>query len=443
MFRSLTLRLAALSALWVALGLVVGGWLILGISSDQVLRAFDARVLGLLDRVAGAAARGSDGRPRLERPVSDPDLEQPFAGAYWQITVPGGGRAASRSLWDAHLPEFDGGPEAGPRLRDVAGPRGEALRLGERAVVPPDGGPPLLVQAAMARGRVDGEVRRLRWLIGLGFGLLGLGLVAGTVLQVVLGLRPLRQARQAVAELRAGEREDLAALAAPSEIAPLLEEIDALLRQNRATVERARAHLGNLAHALKTPLAVQRAALDAAPPDLAVLRGEALAMERLVQHHLRRARAAALSGAAGPGALPLAIGEDIARALRRLPGNHDVAIAVEGDARARVGVDPQDLAELLGNLMENACQWARRAVALHVAREGGQVAVTVEDDGPGLPEEERERVLARGVRLDEAAPGSGLGLAIVRDLVELHGGGLALEAAPSGGLRARLTLPAR
>ncbi|WP_043334919.1 sensor histidine kinase [Belnapia moabensis] len=443
MFRSLTLRLAALSALWVALGLVVAGWLILGIASDQVLRGFDARVLGLLDRVAGAAARGPDGRPRLERPVSDPDLEQPFAGAYWQIATPGGGRAASRSLWDAHLPEFEAAAEAGPRLRDVTGPRGEPLRLAERAVVTPDGGPPLLVQAAMARGRVDGEVRRLRWLIGLGFGLLGLGLVAGTVLQVVLGLRPLRQARQAVAELRAGEREDLAALAAPSEIAPLLEEIDALLRQNRATVERARAHLGNLAHALKTPLAVQRAALDAAPPDLAVLRGEALAMERLVQHHLRRARAAALSGAHGPGALPLAIGEDIARALRRLPGNEGLAIEAGGDARARVGVDPQDLAEMLGNLMENACQWARRAVALHVAREGGSVAVAVEDDGPGLPEDERERVLARGVRLDEAAPGSGLGLAIVRDLVELHGGGLALEAAPSGGLRARLTLPAR
>ena len=442
MFRSLTLRLAALSALWVALGLLVAGWLILGIASDQVLRGFDARVLGLLDRVAGVAARGPDGRPRLERPVSDPDLEQPFAGAYWQITAPGGGRAASRSLWDAHLPAFEAA-EDGPHLRDVTGPRGEPLRLAERAVVPPDGGPPLLVQAAMARGRVDAEVRRLRWLIGLGFGLLGLGLVAGTVLQVVLGLRPLRQARQALAELRAGEREDLAALAAPSEIAPLLEEIDALLRQNRATVERARAHLGNLAHALKTPLAVQRAALDAAPPDLAALRGEALAMERLVQHHLRRARAAALSGAAGPGALPLAVGEDIARTLRRLPGNDTLAIEVSGDARARVAVDPHDLAEMLGNLMENACQWARQAVALRIGREGAAVAIAVEDDGPGLPEEERERVLARGVRLDEAAPGSGLGLAIVRDLVELHGGGLALEAAPSGGLRARLTLPAR
>ncbi|MBL6456859.1 HAMP domain-containing histidine kinase [Belnapia sp. T6] len=444
MFRSLTWRLALLSALWVAFGLLVAGWLVLGIASDQLLRGLDTRVVGLLDRVAGAAATGSDGRPRLERPLSEPDLEQPFSGTYWQMATAGGARASSRSLWDARLPGFDAEAGPGPRLRDVAGPRGEALRLGERAVVPPDGGAPLLVQVALARGGVDAELRRLRWLIGLGFGLLGLGLVAGTILQVVWGLRPLRQARQAVAELRAGEREgDLAAAAAPSEIAPLLEEIDALVMQNRATVERARAHLGNLAHALKTPLAVQRAALDATPPDLVVLRAEVQAMERLVQHHLGRARAAALSNTHATGALPLAVGEDIARALRRLPAGRDLTIAVTGDARARVAVDPQDLAEMVGNLMENACQWARSRIALTVAREGAMVRLLIEDDGPGLPEEERERVLARGVRLDEAAPGSGLGLAIARELVELHGGRLALEAGAAGGLRVRLELPAR
>ncbi|MDB5374331.1 MAG: ATP-binding protein [Belnapia sp.] len=441
--RSLTLRLALLSAVWVALGLTLAGWLMLGIATEQVLRSFDGRVGGLLDTVAGAVTLGPDGRPRLERAVSEPGFGQPFSGAYWQVTTPAGIRATSRSLWDAWLPDFDAAAGPGPRLRDVAGPRGDRLRLGERAVTLPETAMVLQVQVAMARGAMDGEVRRLRLLIAIVFAVLGIGLVGGVAAQVVWGLRPLRRARRALAEVRAGNRARLAAGAAPSEIAPLLEEIDALIEQNRATVERARAHVGNLAHALKTPIAIQRGALDAAPPDLATVAGQNRAMERLVQHHLTRARAAAILGAAAAEAMPHAVAEELARALRRLFQDRGLTITVSGDRQARVRVDPQDLTEMLGNLLENACKWARATVAVTVAHGPGEVVVSIADDGPGLSEAQRAMALARGVRLDEAAPGSGLGLAIVGDLVALYGGSLVLEAAAAGGLRAELRLPGR
>ncbi|MFC7688934.1 sensor histidine kinase [Paeniroseomonas aquatica] len=341
------------------------------------------------------------------------------------------------------LPGYDRAEGPGPRLRDAPGPRGERLRLAEREVVLPDSPAPLLVQVAVARGAMDGEVRRLRLLLAVAFGVLGIGLVAGVAGQVVWGLRPLRRARDALAEVRAGNRARLAAVAMPSEIAPLLEEIDALIEQNRATVERARAHVGNLAHALKTPIAIQRGALDTAPPDLPTALAQNRAMERLVQHHLTRARAAAMAGAAAAESVPHAVGEELARVLRRLFQDRGISITVEGDRRVRVRVDQQDLTEMLGNLMENACKWAGSTVTLEVAREAAEVVVAIADDGPGLTGQQRAMALARGVRLDEAAPGSGLGLAIVADLAALYGGSLTLEPASLSGLRAVLRLPGR
>jgi signal transduction histidine kinase len=166
-------------------------------------------------------------------------------------------------------------------------------------------------------------------------------------------------------------------------------------------------------------------------------------MEHLVQHHLVRARAAALAGAAATEAAPLEVAEAVARALRRLFAHKSIEIEVAGEARARMRVDHQDLAEMLGNLLENACAWAAHRVRVRVTREGAAVLVCIADDGPGLTEAERAAVLARGARLDEAAPGSGLGLAIVCDLAGLYGGCLVLEAAAAeGGLRACLRLPA-
>ncbi|MBV1799923.1 sensor histidine kinase [Siccirubricoccus sp. G192] len=438
---SLTRRVALLASLWVAVGLGFAGWFVSGLAERHIEQAADARLSTMLDAVVAAAAVDAAGRPRLDRPLPDPEFERPLSGRYWQVTGPGG-VATSRSLWDSGLPPPAGTGEGGMVARDAPGPRGENLRLLERRVEIPDAAGPLFVQVGVSREATEQEVARLHRGLALAFVLLGAGLVGGLAAQVVWAMRPLRAAQRALAAVRAGERDRLA-LVAPAEIAPLVEEVDALIAQNRATVERARAHVGNLAHALKTPVAVLRNALDQPDPQVRIARAQSLEIERIVQHHLARARSAALAGAAAASASPLAAAEEVAAALRRLRAEEGIGIAVQGDAGLRVRADRQDLIEMIGNLMENACKWAAARVEVRVHPSGRSVAVAVEDDGPGLPPEQAEAALDRGVRLDEARPGAGLGLAIAADLAALHGGRLTLgRGAGLGGTLAMLELPA-
>lgn len=438
--RSLAARLAAAAALLLTLGLGAAGWFVTVTMTQQIGAAFDARLASLLDATVAGAGYDAAGAPAMLRAPAMPELEQPFSGAYWQLTAADGRIETSRSLWDQRLPAA--APDAGNTVRDVPGPRGQVLRLAARSVVLPGAEAPLIVASALDRGDTDAEVARVRRIVIALFAVLGVGLTAAVVGQLVAGLAPLRRARRALADVRAGRREALA-LAAPSEIAPLVAEIDALIVQNRTTVAHARAHVGNLAHALKTPVAVLRNALATTPPDIAAARIEAVRLEHLVQHHLARARAVATgdTAALAPVAV-VAVAEDIASALRRLHAGRGIAISVTGDASLRVRVDRQDLAEMLGNLAENACEWASADVTLATAREGAAIVVTVADDGPGLAPEQAAIALARGGRLDESAPGTGLGLAIVAELAGLYRGELTLDRAPSGGLAARLSLPA-
>lgn len=426
---SLTRRVALLAALWVASGLAVTGWYVTDLAGRHILAAADARLSAQMDALVAALGVEPDGQLRLDRPLADPEFDRPLSGSYWQA-----GALRSRSLWDSALPA---GSLA--NASDIAGPRGEPLRVLQRFIELQGVATPVLVQVAGSREEAERERARLRHGLALAFGLLGLGLVGGLVLQLVWAMAPLRRLRAALAAVRAGERERIG-LAAPSEVAPLVEEVDALIAQNRATVERARGHVGNLAHALKTPAAVLRNALDAVDgPGAETARAQAAEMERILRHHLARARASAL--AVGGGAVAArAVAEEVASALRRLADG--IAIEVTGDAAIKVKADRQDFIEMLGNLMENATKWAASSIALRIRADGAAALVEVHDDGPGLPAGSAALAAARGVRLDEATPGTGLGLAIVADLAALYGGGLELVRSEAlGGLCARLRLP--
>lgn len=439
--RSLAFRLAALSALWLALGLGAAGWFVTATIQRSLATAFDARLAALLDAVVAGAGIGEDGAPTMLRPPGLAELGQPLSGTYWQLAARDGRIATSRSLWDQRLPA-PAAPTAGAGFSETAGPRGQALRVATRSVVPAGASAPIIAAAALDRAPLEAELARQRRIVVTLFAALGAGLTAAVVVQLLAGLAPLRRARRALAAVRAGRQQRLG-LDAPSEIAPLVSEIDALIVENAETVARARAHLGNLAHALKTPVAVLRNALEAERPDIATARAEAARLAHLVQHHLGRARAAAPGGArlVQPIGLRPEV-EAVAAALRRLFAGRGLAITVAGEDALSVRIDRTDLAELLGNLMENACKWAVARVAVTLTRAGDRhVSVTVEDDGPGLSEAEAEAATLRGVRLDEAAPGTGLGLAIVSDLAAMHGGRLSLGRATLGGLAARLTLP--
>jgi signal transduction histidine kinase len=260
------------------------------------------------------------------------------------------------------------------------------------------------------------------------------------------GLSPFTALRERLAAVRSGQDRRVDGRY-PSEVQPLVDDLNALLDHRDQTVKRAIAKAGDLAHALKTPLAVlaheAEVAEAAGQAELAaVMRQQIDRMQRQMDYHLAHARAAASGAAPGARCAVLVSAEGLARTLLRLHAERGLAIDVAVDPAHSVRVEREDLDEMLGNLLDNACKWGRSRIAVASAVGGGAVVITVDDDGPGLEASMRDVVLQRGVRGDEAAPGSGLGLAIVRDLAELYGGSIALGTSPSGGLRARLQLPA-
>jgi signal transduction histidine kinase len=259
------------------------------------------------------------------------------------------------------------------------------------------------------------------------------------------GLSPFAELRERLAAVHQG-RDRRVEGRYPSEVQPLVDDLNALLEHRDHTVKRAIAKAGDLAHALKTPLAVlaheAEVADKAGQAELAaVMHQQIERMRRQMDYHLAHARAAASGATPGAHCSVLASAEGLARTLLRLHAGRGLAIRVEVDPAHTVRSERQDLDEMLGNLLDNACKWGRSQIAIASGSIGSAVVITVDDDGPGLEVSMREAVLQRGVRADEAAPGSGLGLAIVRDLVELYGGSIALSASPLGGLRVRVQLP--
>jgi signal transduction histidine kinase len=272
------------------------------------------------------------------------------------------------------------------------------------------------------------------------FGILGLGLLILAALQALYGLWPLRRVRRAIAAIRSGEKSRIAERF-PTEIEPLTEELNALLEHNEKQAEEARRHAGNLAHALKTPLTVITNAATARAPDLAdTVCREATTMRRQVDHHLARARAIGRRSSAQARSQVWPSLEAVERAVTRLHEN--VTVDLAGDKSASVRVERQDLDEMLGNLIENAAKYGGGRVFVTAKTTPECVEIEVEDDGRGIPEEERQSIFDRGARLDTGKPGTGLGLAIVRDVAQIYGGSISLEESEDlGGLLARLKLP--
>lgn len=389
-------------------------------------------------------------------PLTDDRALRPFTGHFWQIGEPrSDGRVhafpgvRSRSMWDGEdLPSspavllklshklsgyvaYDGEWRGQP-VRVVAMQRYLAGHRG-----------PVVFSTAESRDVIDKDVRRFA-LTGLGgLVLLGAGLVAAVVLQVRVGLRPLFRMGANVALVRQGGAERLPMDAYPAELAPLAGELNALLDHNREVVERQRTHVGNLAHALKTPISVMLSEAERQPGALAdVMTRQALSMQGQVDHHLRRARAAARAKSGGERTPVAPVLDELARTLDRIYGRRGVDIGWEAAADLAFLGERQDLLEMAGNLLENACKYSGGEVVADArTAPDGRLLLTIDDDGPGLAPEQREAALQRGRRLDERGPGSGLGLSIVDELARAYGGALRLEGSALGGLRAELVLP--
>jgi signal transduction histidine kinase len=452
---SLATRLFLSATAWVVVILLITGVILSSVYRDATERAFDRRLNLYLRTLVAEVATPDEPPDRQFQSLGEPLFELPLSGWYWQIVRTDSDKEearASRSLWDKKLPKLeDHGAElsaAGIRVGYVEGPEGQTLRTVERPVdLGADG--KFLVDVAGDASEIFDETRSFDYYLGGTFVALTIVLVLTTIFQVRFGLAPLKRISDSIADIRSGRAERLEG-EFPVEIAPLARETNALIDANREIVERARTHVGNLAHAIKTPLSVIVNEATAHPADLfaAKVLEQADVMRDQVAHHLERARIAARLTIVGTITEVGPVVEALRRTMEKIHRERAVAIEVSA-ASSRFRGERQDLEEMVGNLVDNACKWAASRVFIEVLVEQpaepgatSMLQIIVDDDGRGLSAEERAQVSRRGQRLDESKPGSGLGLSIVVDLAALYGGSLALGRAPIGGLRAELLLPA-
>lgn len=444
---SLRARLLLGSLVWILAALGVTGFVLADLFREHVRQRFEAELRIHLDQLTATLGVDADGAVTLRADLSDPRMRKPYSGLYWQIDDMAGTRPAvrSRSLWDAVLSVPADAPADGVlHVHRIVGPDGEPLVMMERAVRPEEtGGASLrLIVAADARGMTE-PVREFVGLMTVALGVLALGLLVAVALQVSVGLAPLQRMRASLAAVRGGRSRSLEGRF-PEEVQPLVDELNAVLAHDATLVERARTQAGNLAHAIKTPLAVLANAAAREEGALASLVSEQVAAaQRQVDRHLARARAAAAVRVPGQRSEVASAVEGVLRVMRRVHASRvlELSFAADDPSLAFRG-EEQDLQEMVGNLLDNACKWARGRVEAMARGEPGRIVLFIDDDGPGVPEEARAAVMTRGGRADERMPGAGLGLDIVRELAQLYGGTLELAPSPLGGLRAILRLPA-
>jgi signal transduction histidine kinase len=450
---SLQARLIAAAAGWTLFGLIVGGFLLSGVFRASVQSNFDARLKFDLDGMIAAAEPDSSGNVSLQGRFADPRFERVYSGWYWQIAPQGKGVSGaqnSRSLFDGTIKVSDSRPVGGGLVWGHGmGPEGKALRFVSQHIEFPiaatrDPGDSRAYQFLVAGDatQVENEVSRFNGTLIWSFALLGLGLIGGIFFQVRIGLQPLRRVSEALARIRDGKARRLDGRF-PAEIAPLASELNSLIEHSAEVVGRARTHVSNLAHFLKTPLTVLSSEAAAQPGPLAdaVMR-QVTTMRRQVDHYLSRARAAGAVDVLGNRTPVKPVLDDLARVLKRIHASRGLVIDVVCPPTLAFRGERQDLEEIAGNLIDNACKWADARVTVIATPGGATFGLRVGDDGEGLDAEDRQRVGERGERLDESVPGSGLGLAIVRDIAKLYGGTMELGDSPMGGLEVRVTLPA-
>lgn len=456
---SLAFRLFATAAAWTLIALPIVGLVIYSLINALIMDNFDRRLrlqAWVIQAESVDAARG----PVRPENVGEPLFEVEKSGWYWQIRPlePGVGKTlVSASLVDAELPlphkSSASEREGEAHWLNVTASTGQRLRIVELIGAIGDGGDAPQYSFTVA-GPLEwpwAEINSFATVLALALALTGVALMAATFLQVKVGLQPLSAIERGLADVRSGRRERLDG-EFPVEIAPLQVEINALIASNQDIIERARTQVGNLAHALKTPLAVLiNEARQTRSPLSDKVAEQAAVMSAQITHYLDRARMAARANTIGRVTPVGEVAQGLKRALERIHQARDFGIDLTCDPSLAFRGERQDLEEVLGNLLDNAAKWSKSHVSVDVSatdcgpepeRPGRWLRITIDDDGDGVPEDRRAAMVSRGERLDETKPGSGLGLSIVNDLVGSYRGHLAFGQSPTGGLRVELILPA-
>ena len=440
----LRLLLAGALSILVALSLAAIGLTLL--FKQHVERRVDAELTVYLNQLAANLALSPSGELSVAHPPADPRFDEPLSGLYWQITVePNGKPLRSRSLWDSvlGLPQESAVDDVSHRHL-IAGPGGSELYLLQRRIQLPArlGGKTTRIAVAWNADEVKKSVADFRSALLPFLALIGLLLIAASWAQVSIGLRPLNTVRQKLAAIRSGNARRLET-EFPNEVLPLAEEIDALLDKQEAAVEKARGRAADLAHGFKTPLQVLNGEIDRlrnkGEKEIAAdISSIAETMRRHVDRELARAR---LSYAAKDATANVkSVIDRIVRVMERTPDGRRLLWTVDVPADLVARIDTDDLAEALGNVVENAARHAREMVSICGNHEGQDVVVTVGDDGPGIAAEQVPEVLSRGARLDTSGSGAGLGLAIVTDILDAWDGRLIFDNGDPG-LSVTMRLP--
>lgn len=456
---SLVLRLVRGAVLWALPALALSAFALTWFYRASTYRLFDepldSTITALIAFADTDGTRGGRPEVSLTREPIDPRYQQALSGRYWLIGILSADGdiiplQASRSMARETL-KLSGDDarkiiaSPGERVRTSAfGPDGgEPLRVIARSVILPDTTRPVVMIAAADSRPAARDVRNFATLAVFLMLLLSLGLIVAVFMQVRVGLRPLFELRDRVVDVREGRATRVDG-GYPPEIEPLANELNTLIDHNKNVVEQAKTHVGNLAHALKTPVAVLLNEAEGSKSKFAnLVTRQATAMQNQVEHHLHRARAAARGQTIGVSTSVSETLTPLARTLERIHRDKDIAFTLNIPANLMFRGEKRDLEEMAGNLMDNACKWTKSDV--HVIAKlsdmDGMMTIGVSDNGPGLPPEKYEEALKRGARLDEATPGTGFGLAIVDDLARAYKGSVSLGRADIGGLCVTLALP--
>ena len=451
--QTLTRRVIIAAFIWGVVVLIGGGIALTAMYEVQTQRLLDDELGATLQTLNRAVAYNDEGEVLADirsRP-SDPDYDTPLSGKYWAIlTFDGQGKLVrtntSDSIWDADVPlptklKARAIADAGqPVFANATGPANEAIRVGAKVILVKGGAMRLILLTARDRTKWDEATNDFRNLALTAMLMLFGGVMCAMLFQIRLSLTPLGRMQKDLSDIREGKRARLDD-DYPAELNAVTSELNLLIEHNREVVERARTHVGNLAHALKTPIAVLHNEAKGKSQLDKLVREQASIMEENVTSHLQRARAAASAKALGARTEIIPIINGLARTMEKIFTQRGISIGTQLASGLVFRGEKQDFEEALGNLMENACKWATKRVRVSAEIHGPNLVIHVDDDGPGLSPDQREKALQRGERLDEAAPGTGLGLSIVAELAELYNGKFLLNHSPLGGLRASLHLP--
>jgi signal transduction histidine kinase len=443
---SLSTRLLAAASAGIVLAIVAAGLGLTKIFDGAIERRAASELRNDLRFLAGELRLEPEAAPVLDRNPPDPRFEQPYGGRYWQIEVAGHDPIRSRSLWDTSLVVP---PPAGSNqgvLATVRGPNDQTLAVLVQSILVPDGqrDQPIRVAVGLDRAELESDRTSFLQLLVPSLAVLAIFLALSMWLFQRFALRPLGRLRTALGQVHEGDAKRVGGRF-PAEVQPLVDDLNRLLDHREMTLERARARAGELAHGLKTPLAV----LDVVARDLSKtgaamaseeIRDQVDVMNRHVRHTLARARAAVADPFSNRRTRVRPIARRIVNALSRLPDAERLSWDINIDEAFALPFEEGDLTEILGNLLDNARKWARHRIIVDGQEVDDSLIFEVDDDGPGMPDAEHARIDGE-TRPDATRAGTGLGLPIVRDLVEPLGGRLELTRAEIGGLRARIIVP--